>query len=100
MPAAKRKKRPVSPYAFLAPRKATVRQLDFLDAVYALTKQLGRAPSAQEVADHVGVTRWGARRQLLALEAKGYLQDIPKTVSSGQWGLTAKGNERRVKRVE
>jgi predicted ArsR family transcriptional regulator len=60
-----------------------------------LTDQLGRAPSAAEIGDHLGITRLGARSQLQALEAKGLLKDIPKTVSSGQWALTEAGIKAR-----
>lgn len=67
---------------------ATDRQTEWLEAVVLLTERLGRAPDNRDVAKHMGVTRWGARRQLMALEAKGLLSDVPKVVSSGQWALT------------
>ena len=67
---------------------ATDRQTEWLEAVVLLTDKLGRAPDNRDVAEHMGVTRWGARRQLMALEAKGLVSDVPKTVSSGQWALT------------
>lgn len=72
-------------------RGATKRQHDFLRAVQELTAALGRAPNAREVGDHMGMTRTGARLQLLDLERKGLLEDMPKIVSSGQWALTAAG---------
>lgn len=92
-PTPSKRKRPISPYR--VPRKATARQQEFLDAVAELTAELGRAPNAGQVAARIGVTRLGARRQLKALEEKGLLHDIPKTMSSGQWALTAKGSEVR-----
>jgi predicted ArsR family transcriptional regulator len=78
--AQKRAARPQTP--------ATPRQRAFLEAVLALTEELGRPPSASEVADRLGITRVGARPQLRALAAKGLLSDVPVTVSSGKWALT------------
>lgn len=78
--------RAVSPVKRLRP--ATDRQGEFLEAVVALTESLGHAPSNSDVARHMGVSRWGARRQLMALEQKGLLKDIPKVVSSDQWEIT------------
>ena len=68
---------------------ATDRQQEFLDAVQALTGELGRAPNAAEVGKRLGITRRGARLQLQALAAKGLVVDVPKVVSSGQWALCA-----------
>ena len=59
---------------------ATDRQTEWLEAVILLTERLGRAPDNRDVAEHMGVTRWGARRQLMALEAKGLVSDVPKQV--------------------
>lgn len=73
------------------PRPATDRQSAFLGAVGELTVRLGRAPSATEVAAHLGISRIGARKQLQNLASKGLLVDVPKVVSSGQWALTELG---------
>ncbi len=85
-------KRAQNPYK---PPKPTARQQQFLDAIATLTEALGRPPSAIQVAAHIGVTRSGATRQLQALEHKGFTCDVPKTVSSGQWALTAAGSHAR-----
>ncbi len=79
-----------SPYLPKAPpRPATARQSDYLDAVRALTLELGRGPTAVEVAARLGVAKQSARQQLQALEVKGLLRDMPKLVSSGRWQVTA-----------
>lgn len=72
-------------------RAPTDRQTDFLAAVRTLTRSLGRAPNAQEIGDHLGISRLGARLRLKHLEQTGYLKDVPKTVSSGKWALTPAG---------
>jgi Mn-dependent DtxR family transcriptional regulator len=82
-------KRPRSPFRPKAPpRPATARQSDFLDAIRELAKELGRAPTATDIAERVGVSRQGAIDQLRNLEKKGLVQDMPKLVSSGQWQVT------------
>ena len=83
MPPGKPKKAP--------PRPATARQIDFLAAVVRLTASLERPPSAQEIADELGITRLGARRQLMNLADKGLMRDVPRGVSSGKWALTPAG---------
>lgn len=82
-------KRPRSPFRPKAPpRPATARQSDALEAVRELTASLGHAPSAGEIAKRLGITRWGVRKLLKALAAKGLVHDVPKVVSSGQWAVT------------
>ena len=76
-------------------RPPTARQRAFLGAVATLTRELGRAPSATEIGDRLGISRLGARRQLQDLEAKGLLLDVPRVVSSGQWALTPAGEKAR-----
>ncbi len=90
---AAKRQRPTTrgPYRKRPPRPATARQSEFLAAVVALTRELGRAPNATEVAARLGIGQTGARRQLMALEAKGLLTDLPKLVSSGQWAITVRG---------
>jgi hypothetical protein len=84
----KRRKRQRSPFAptpsALPP---TARQDEFLAAIGELTAQLGRGPSTVEIAERLGITRDGCRSQLRALERKGAIGDIPKTVRSGRWTL-------------
>lgn len=82
--AAKRKRNPPSPFVV---RAATDRQSEFLDAIRVLTAELGRAPNATEVGKRLGIGRDGARKQLMALAAKGIVADVPKMVSSGQWAI-------------
>jgi DNA-binding transcriptional ArsR family regulator len=84
----KRKRKRAAPNANAPGRPATARQSDFLRAVGELTVELGEPPSAAAVAERLGVTRTGARRQLMALEAKGLVCDVPRRVSSGKWALT------------
>lgn len=67
---------------------ATPRQSEYLEAIAALTAELGHPPSAVAIAARLGVSRTGIRSQLKALERKGLLKDVPKEVSSGRWGLT------------
>lgn len=92
LPKPKRRKRATSPYRKASPRAATARQIDFLAAVAALTRELERAPNAVEVGARLGISRQGALQQLAAIEAKGLLVDVPKVVSSGQWALTPDGS--------
>jgi predicted ArsR family transcriptional regulator len=73
-----------SPYVA---RPATDRQEQFLAAIAELTEALGQAPSANAIAERLGVTPKGARQQLQALAAKGLAEDVPKVVSSGQWAI-------------
>lgn len=67
---------------------ATARQSEYVEAIAALTRELGRAPSAVAIADRLGVSRTGVRSQLKALEKKGLIRDVPKEVRSGKWRLT------------
>lgn len=78
-------KRTRSPYVPLKP--ATARQNDYIEVVRQLTRDNGRAPSAADVAERMGITRQAALQQLQALESKGLLCDVPKMVSSGQWAV-------------
>ena len=73
------------------PRPPTARQKEILAELAALTRQIGRAPNAKELGAHLGITRHGARLILKRLEAAGHVQDVPKTISSGQWALTTEG---------
>jgi Mn-dependent DtxR family transcriptional regulator len=67
---------------------ATARQSEYLAAIVALTRELGRAPSAVAISERLGVSRTGVRPQLRALEKKGLIRDVPKEVRSGKWKLT------------
>lgn len=71
----------------------TPRQLQILAAVRELTGELGRKPSATEIAARVGVTRHGILVQLRALETKGLLSDTRKLVSLGKWEVTGEGEK-------
>lgn len=79
-------------------KPATDRQEEFLEAVALLTERLGHAPSNNEVGEHMGVSRWWARKALMALASKGLVADVPKTVSSGQWALTETARKARAGR--
>jgi len=87
-PKRKRGKRQKSPFVPAPGKRLTDHQIDFLRMVHRLTRKLGRAPSAQDVADETGLTRLGARRMLKALETHGLLEDKPVIVSSGKWTVT------------
>lgn len=91
LPKRKRARRAKSPFVAQAPRSPTRRQKEFLRAVADLTANLGRAPSAGELGEHMGISRLGARGQLLRLAERGLLRDVPVVVSSGQWALTDAG---------
>lgn len=82
--AAKRRS-PFAPPKLTAP--PTERQDEFLALVGTLTAQLGRGPSTGEIAAAMGITHSGARRQLHALEKRGLIGDVPRTVRSGTWTL-------------
>ena len=69
------------------PLPPTARQDEFRAAIAALTQELGRGPSTGEIAARLGISRDGARAQLRALERKGLIGDVPKTVRSGRWAL-------------
>ena len=71
----------------------TERQWACVRAVAELERELGRPPSAHEVGVYMGITRLGARRQLLACAGKGLAYDVPKVVSSGCWKLTEAGRQ-------
>lgn len=73
-----------SPYAPGEP--ATDRQSEFLAVIGELAGELGRAPSAGEIAARMGITRLGARKQLQALARKGILKPAPITTMTG-WAL-------------
>lgn len=79
----KRRRSPYAPKPIAAP--PTERQEEFLAAIRALTEENGRSPSTVEIAARLGITHSGARQQLHALEARGRIGDVPKTVRSGRW---------------
>lgn len=68
-------------------RGITARQSEVLATVRELATAEG-PPSASKVAERLAITRMCAVRHIRALERKGYLLDVPKLVSSGQWALT------------
>ena len=88
---AARRRRAQSPFREAPARGPTARQRDFLRAVRELTTELERPPNATEIGARLGIRQVSAREQLRRLEAGGYLRDVPKTVSSGQWALTEPG---------
>ena len=57
-----------------------------IEAVRALGSE-GAQVSAQAVADRLGITRQAATRQLVLLERKGFVRDVPRLVRSGNWAL-------------
>lgn len=57
-----------------------------IEAVRALSSE-GAQVSAQAVADRLGMTRQAATRQLVLLERKGFVRDVPRVVRSGNWAL-------------
>ncbi len=69
------------------PAEPSPRQEDVITAVRELAAE-GAQVSAQAVADRLGITRQQATRQLVLLERKGYVRDVPKLVRSGNWALT------------
>ena len=78
--AAKRTRATRSPFVSTPP---TERQDEFLATVGELTAELGRAPSTGEIADRLGITRLGARKQLQKLEREGRLKPAPITTMTG-----------------
>lgn len=66
----------------------TSRQVKFMQTVVDLKRELGRDPTASDVARKLGIGRTGARKQLMALQAKGLVRDVPVEVSSGHWQTT------------
>lgn len=81
----KRRRSPFVPEPSALP--PTARQDEFRAAIGALTAELGRGPSTGEIAARLGISRVGASHQLRALERKGLIGDVPKTVRSGRWAL-------------
>ena len=71
-------------------RALTPRQKAYLEAVRVLAPTLPQAPTAADVARHLGITRKGARQPLLALIRKGYLTDVPVVIRAG-YALTPTG---------
>lgn len=47
----------------------------------------GAQVSAVAVAERLGITRQAATRQLVLLERKGFVRDVPKKVRSGNWAI-------------
>lgn len=72
------------------PERPSPRQADVLEAVRKLSAA-GERVSAIAVADLLGITRQLAARQLVLLERKGFVADVPKVVRSGNWALTKAG---------
>lgn len=86
-------KRRKSPYA---PTKAASEyDRDLIRAVETLTARLGEAPTATQVGAELGITRLGARKRLLRAQRLGWLEDVPKVISSGQWAVTKAGERAR-----
>jgi DNA-binding GntR family transcriptional regulator len=77
-----REPRPVDP---------TERQRQFLGEIIKLAGELGRAPTATDVAERLDIGRTGARKVLMRLEELGLVSDVPKVVSSGTWKVTPLG---------
>ena len=69
----------------------TSRQSEIIDVIRELTRETGQAPSCNAIAKRLGITPAGARKQLRRLEEKGLCADVPMTVSSGTWSVTAEG---------
>lgn len=78
----------------------TKRQAEYLEALFELAAQLGRPPTSGEIASALGMTRYGARLQLQALEEMGLIADVPMEIRSGRWRLTAAGRRRLKEPVE
>jgi DNA-binding IclR family transcriptional regulator len=72
------------------PPRPSPGQEGVLAAVRQLTAE-GATVSAVAVAERLGMTRQHVSRQLVALERKGFLTDVPKVVRSGHWALTPAG---------
>jgi DNA-binding IclR family transcriptional regulator len=70
-----------------AAKGATPAEQAALEAVRALVAA-GEQPSSYAVAERLGIARQVAHRHLLALERKGLVRDVPKTVRSGLWSVT------------
>ncbi len=71
-------------------KKPTETQLRCLQVVGRWHYEIGRAPSAAEVASQLGCNRSSARRLMLACKAGGWMR-APEAVVVGEWALTAAG---------
>jgi Mn-dependent DtxR family transcriptional regulator len=79
------------PYQGLRVRKRTPRQRELVRTVLELTAELGRPPSARDVAKRLGVARQTALESLKLLERIGAVADLPRVVRSGTWQVTRDG---------
>lgn len=92
-PVAKRKRRRAkSPYS-KGESIQQERRKEYLLLVRKLSRDLGRCPSANDIALALNISRLGARRMMIALEEAGLVSDIPKMVRSGEWQLTELGEK-------
>lgn len=69
----------------------TSRQADAIAAIREITRETGKPPSATQIGERLGISRLSARKLLKSLETKGLVADVPVTVSSGTWSVTAEG---------
>lgn len=91
LPSKRNKPAKRSPFRGAPGKRFTKRQRQYLELLDRLTRKLGRPPSAQDMGEHSGISRLGARRLLTVLEQHGLAADVPKVVRSGQWALTEQG---------
>lgn len=63
-----------------------------IEAMNILSGRLGRAPTPNEVAKHLGITRTPAREMMIALHAEG-LCNQPRVIYEGDWSLTRAGKK-------
>lgn len=87
-----KKRRARGPRGPYKPREPSPRLRDILSIVSELASEQG-PPSAKAVAQALGVTWGGARKQLQALARRGLIVDAPVEVSAGKWRLTTAGKE-------
>lgn len=69
------------------PVEPSAGQEGVLAAVRELSAAGGKVSSVA-VAERLGISRQQATRQLVLLERKGFVRDVPKKVRSGNWAIT------------
>ena len=75
------------------PTEATALQLEVLAGLHRLTRKLGRSPTTEQLAEHLGYAdRTGAIKPLRALERLGLVVPIHVPVLRG-YNLTAAGRK-------
>lgn len=81
--------------AYANQTEVTPERAVLLRAIERLTRELGHAPSTIALMGATGLSRGAVRGTLARLERDGLVHDVPRTVRSGLWALTEKGEQSR-----